>query len=47
MGVRLARTVDIATVAKICGFDWLFIELVDFGALPAIPKVARSIPLDV
>lgn len=27
MGVRIARTVDIATVAKTCGFDWLFIDM--------------------
>ena len=26
MGVRQARTVDIATVAGTCGFDWLFID---------------------
>ena len=27
MGLRLARSVDIATVAKTCGFDWLFIDM--------------------
>jgi 2-keto-3-deoxy-L-rhamnonate aldolase RhmA len=27
MGVRQARTVDIATIAKTCGFDWLFIDM--------------------
>ena len=27
MGVRLARTVDIATIAKTCGYDWLFIDM--------------------
>jgi 2-keto-3-deoxy-L-rhamnonate aldolase RhmA len=27
MGARQARTVDIATVAKTCGFDWLFIDM--------------------
>jgi 2-keto-3-deoxy-L-rhamnonate aldolase RhmA len=27
MGVRQSRTVDIATVAKTCGFDWLFIDM--------------------
>ncbi len=27
MGVRQGRTVDIATVAKTCGFDWLFIDM--------------------
>lgn len=26
MGLRLARTVDIATIAKTCGYDWLFID---------------------
>ncbi len=27
MGLRLARTVDIATIAKTCGYDWLFIDM--------------------
>lgn len=27
MGVRQARTVDIADVARLCGFDWLFIDM--------------------
>ncbi|MDP6344477.1 MAG: aldolase/citrate lyase family protein [Alphaproteobacteria bacterium] len=27
MGVRLARGVDIAKVAKVCGHDWLFIDM--------------------
>ena len=27
MGARQARTVDIATIAKTCGFDWLFIDM--------------------
>jgi 2-keto-3-deoxy-L-rhamnonate aldolase RhmA len=27
MGIRLARTVDIATIAKTCGYDWLFIDM--------------------
>src|ERR687893_2435496 len=26
LGLRQARTVDIAQVAKTCGFDWLFID---------------------
>ena len=26
MGVRNARTVDIAQIAKTCGFDWLFVD---------------------
>jgi 2-keto-3-deoxy-L-rhamnonate aldolase RhmA len=32
MGVRQARTVDIATIAKTCGFDWLFIDM-EHGSL--------------
>jgi len=27
MGLRQARTVDIASIAKNCGFDWLFIDM--------------------
>lgn len=27
MGLRQARTVDIAKVARVCGYDWLFIDL--------------------
>jgi 2-keto-3-deoxy-L-rhamnonate aldolase RhmA len=27
MGMRQARTVDIATIAKSCDFDWLFIDM--------------------
>lgn len=27
MGLRQARTVDIASIAKTCGFDWLFIDM--------------------
>ena len=27
MGVRQSRTVDIATIARTCGFDWLFIDM--------------------
>jgi len=26
LGVRQARTVDIATIARACGYDWLFID---------------------
>jgi 2-keto-3-deoxy-L-rhamnonate aldolase RhmA len=26
-GIRQARSVDIAKIAKVCGFDWLFIDL--------------------
>ena len=27
MGVRIARGVEIAKVAKVCGYDWLFIDM--------------------
>ncbi|HYC48721.1 MAG TPA: aldolase/citrate lyase family protein [Burkholderiales bacterium] len=27
MGLRLARTADIATIVKTCGFDWVFIDM--------------------
>ena len=27
MGLRLARSVDIATIGKTCGYDWLFIDM--------------------
>jgi 2-keto-3-deoxy-L-rhamnonate aldolase RhmA len=27
MGLRQARTVDVATIARTCGFDWLFIDM--------------------
>ncbi len=27
MGLRMARTVDIATIAKTCGYDWLLIDM--------------------
>jgi 4-hydroxy-2-oxoheptanedioate aldolase len=27
VGIRQARTVDIAQIMKVCGFDWLFIDL--------------------
>jgi len=26
-GLRLARSVDIATIGKTCGYDWLFIDM--------------------
>ena len=48
-GVRLARTVDIATVAKTCGFDWLFIDMehtsidVDTAAQMAAASLAVGI----
>ena len=27
MGLRLSRSVDIATIGKTCGYDWLFIDM--------------------
>jgi 4-hydroxy-2-oxoheptanedioate aldolase len=27
VGIRQARTIDIAQIMKVCGFDWLFIDL--------------------
>ncbi|MBV8588497.1 MAG: aldolase [Acetobacteraceae bacterium] len=27
IGIRQARTVDIAEIARLCGFDWLFIDM--------------------
>ena len=27
MGLRIARSVDIATIGKTCGYDWLFIDM--------------------
>ena len=27
LGIKLGRTVDVATAAKTCGFDWLFIDM--------------------
>ena len=32
MGVRQARTIDIAMIGKTCGFDWLFIDM-EHGSL--------------
>lgn len=32
MGVRQARTIDIAAIGKTCGFDWLFIDM-EHGSL--------------
>ena len=33
MGLRLARTVDVAVAAASCGYDWLFIDL-EHGTMP-------------
>jgi 2-keto-3-deoxy-L-rhamnonate aldolase RhmA len=49
MGLRLARTVDIATIAKTCGYDWLFIDMehnsmdVDNAAQIAMASLAVGI----
>ncbi|MBC7780494.1 MAG: aldolase [Proteobacteria bacterium] len=49
MGLRLARTVDIATLGKTCGFDWLFIDMehnsmdVDTAAQIAMASLAVGI----
>jgi 2-keto-3-deoxy-L-rhamnonate aldolase RhmA len=49
MGMRQARTVDIATIAKNCGFDWLFIDMehgtldVDRAAQIAFASLAAGI----
>jgi 2-keto-3-deoxy-L-rhamnonate aldolase RhmA len=49
MGVRQGRTVDIATIAKTCDFDWLFIDMehssldVDLAAQLAMASLAAGI----
>ncbi len=49
MGVRQARTVDIASIAKTCGFDWLFIDMehssmdVDLAAQIALAALATGV----
>lgn len=49
MGVRQGRTVDIATIAKTCGFDWLFIDMehssldVDLAAQLAMASLGAGI----
>jgi 2-keto-3-deoxy-L-rhamnonate aldolase RhmA len=49
MGLRQGRTVDIATIAKTCGFDWLFIDMehsaldVDTAAQIAFASLAAGI----
>jgi len=49
MGVRQARTVDIATIAKTSGFDWLFIDMehssmdVDLASQLAMASLAVGI----
>ena len=49
MGVRNSRTVDIATVAKTCDFDWLFIDMehssldVDLASQLAMASLAAGI----
>jgi 2-keto-3-deoxy-L-rhamnonate aldolase RhmA len=49
MGVRQGRTVDTATIAKTCDFDWLFIDMehssldVDMAAQLAMASLAAGI----
>jgi 2-keto-3-deoxy-L-rhamnonate aldolase RhmA len=49
MGLRLSRSVDIATIAKTCGYDWLFIDMehnsmdVDNAAQIAMASLAVGI----
>ncbi|HEX2830580.1 MAG TPA: aldolase/citrate lyase family protein [Burkholderiales bacterium] len=49
MGLRLARSVDIATIGKTCGYDWLFIDMehnsmdVDNAAQIAMASLAVGI----
>lgn len=49
MGLRQARTVDIAEIARLCGFDWLFIDMehnsmgVDTAARIAAAALAAGI----
>ena len=49
MGVRLSRTVEIAAIAKTCGFDWLFIDMehgtIDLDTAAAIANAA--LPLGI
>jgi len=42
MGLRQARTVDIATVMAGCGYDWLFIDL-EHGTMPLDTAVQISV----
>ena len=47
MGVHQSRTVDIAGIAKTCGFDWLFIDMehsaLDLGVAANIASAALAI----
>lgn len=49
MGLRQARTVDIATIAKTCDFDWVFIDMehnsmdVDVAAQIAMAALAAGV----
>jgi 4-hydroxy-2-oxoheptanedioate aldolase len=42
VGVRLARTVEIASAMKTCGFDWLFIDL-EHGSMSVDAAVQISL----
>ena len=41
-GVRNAPSVDIAKIAKVCGFDWLFIDM-EHGSLDLATAVQISV----
>jgi len=49
MGLRQARTVDIATIARTCGFDWVFIDMehssmdVDLASQLAMASLAAGV----
>jgi 4-hydroxy-2-oxoheptanedioate aldolase len=49
MGVSQARTIEIATIGKTCGFDWLFIDMehspMDVGT--AAQMAAASLPVGI
>ncbi|MEI6468386.1 MAG: aldolase/citrate lyase family protein [Betaproteobacteria bacterium] len=49
MGVRQSRTVEIAAIAKTCGFDWLFIDMehgtIDLDTAASIANAA--LPLGI
>src|SRR5712692_10587923 len=42
IGLRQARTVDVAAAMASCGFDWLFIDL-DHGTMPLDTAVQISV----
>lgn len=50
LGVRLARSIEIAALAKACGFDWLFVDMehnplsIDRAAEIALASDAMGVP---